>query len=411
MKKIDFTKKYSIQMSFIGFMLLCSAVFAFEQTTHAMIVRGGETYTLDPYATIEDDLYVLGKTVTISGTTTGDVFTLGSYVEYKGTSTSDILMLGGNVSLDGTVAGDVRVASGKVTISGHITEDVVVFGGTVLLGKDATIDGDLFVIGDYVVLEGTINGQAQIKARLIEVQGRVEKDFKVTAREAVSFTKDAVVEGNLTYSAPREAFISDTTDVRGMVTFTQSNAVTNEKNINVIGLVFVIVLTIVAGVVFVVFFSAQARTMVDISLREGSGMRMCKAALLLIAWPLVSLLLIITFVGVIPGIISLLFFGVSVFVAIAFTPVLAGVFLARWAKREQNEIKPLWTSLGAIGITLVAYMPILGWIVRFLFFLLAFHATFFMFIENVWIKRKVSQDTLTKEKERKGEENAETKEK
>jgi cytoskeletal protein CcmA (bactofilin family) len=386
--------KLVAQMSFIAVLFIVGLAFA--QTTHAMVVRAGESYTLDSYATLEDDLYVVGENVTSAGTTTGDFLALGSYVEQSGVVSDDVFILGGNVVVTGTVGGDLRIVGGKVYLNGHVTEDVVLAGGTVTIGKDAVIDGDLFVMADYLVLEGTVHGLVEMKARVAELQGTIGKDVRAGVWEALSLTKNAVVEGSLTYHAPREAFISETASVKGNVEFVQVDRTASEKSIDLYGLLFYILLTVVGAVAFALFFPSQARTMTTKALSDGSGMRMLKGFFLFIAWPLASLLLIVTILGAIPGIILLGTFGTVFFVAMAFTPVLAGVFLARWMKKEKDELSPLWASLGAVSITLIAYLPVFGWIIRFLILLLAFYTVSHMLYEGVWVTRKKGVTEMAK---------------
>lgn len=374
------------QLSFIAVLFIVGLAFA--PTTHAMVVRAGESYTLDSYATLEDDLYVVGETVTSAGTTTGDFFALGSYVEQSGTVSEDVFILGGNVIVTGPVDGDLRIIGGKVYLNGHVTEDVVLAGGTITIGKDAVIDGDLFVMADYLVVEGTVHGLVEMKVRVAELQGAVGKDVRAGVREALSLTKEAVVEGGLTYSAPREAFISETASVKGNVDFTQVDGATSEKSVDLYGLLFYILLTVVSAVSLVFFFPSQARAMTASALSDGSGMRMLKGFFLFIAWPFASLLLIITILGAIPGLILLGTFGTVFFIAMAFTPVLAGVFLARWMKKEKEELSLMWATLGAVSITLIAYLPVFGWIIRFLILLLAFYTVSSMLYNGVWATRK-----------------------
>lgn len=362
--------------------------FVYTPTSHAMVVRGGENYTLDSYATLEDDLYVVGETVTSAGTTTGDFFALGSYVEHSGTVSEDILIFGGNVVITGTVAGDARIVGGKVYLNGHVTEDVVLAGGTVTIGKDAVIDGDLFVMADYLVVEGTVRGLVEMKVRIAELQGVIGKDVRVGARESLSLTQKATIEGNLTYQAPREAFISDTATVKGKVDFKQASGARSEKSVDLYRLLFFIVLTIVGAVSLVFFFPSQTRRMTTVALSDGSTLRLFKGFFLLIAWLVVSLLLLISILGVLPGLVLLGLFGTVFIIAMAFTPVLAGVFLARWMKKEKKELTPLWTSLGAVSITLIAYLPVFGWIIRFFIFLIAFYAICVILYEEVWLTRK-----------------------
>src|SRR3989339_609961 len=181
-----------IHIPFLLSILAVCLSLSIPSLTHAMVIRGGETFELEAYTTLEDDLYVAGKTVTLAGTTTGDVFAAGSEVVHSGVSTEDMLFAGGEVNVTGLVQGDLRVVGGEIVLSGHVTEDIVLIGGTVEITDEAVIDGDVLVVAEYFTSTGTIGGIAEVYTKVTEFKGGiVGGSLRAYTRESLSVTGTA----------------------------------------------------------------------------------------------------------------------------------------------------------------------------------------------------------------------------
>ena len=387
------TTMNKIYLSFLLSVFAIGVGLLMPDVTHAMVIRGGETFELEPYTTLEDDLYVAGKTVSLAGTTTGDVFAAGSQVAHSGVSTEDMLFAGGEVNVTGVVQGDLRVLGGEIILSGHVTEDVVLIGGTIHITEEAVIDGDVVVVGEYVSSKGTIGGIVEAYTRVIEFTGgSIGGSLRAYTRESLSVTGTTRIEGDLEYKAPHEAFVSETASVAGERLYTplQTSRADNGK-VDIVKLIELILITVVAAVTLVFFFPAHTRALSDIALRKGNPINFVKGFLILIFVPIVSLLVMITMIGIVPGFIMLSVYFVLVCVALALAPVLAGIFLARSFKKTSEELSLAWVSFGAIAFTLISILPFIGFAVRLLVFLLAFYATAVLLYEHVWVQRKKQQ--------------------
>ena len=377
---------------FLSVLAVCLGMFM-PDVTHAMVIRGGETFELEEYTTLEDDLYVAGKTVSLAGTTTGDVFAVGSEVVYSGVSTEDMLFAGGKVNVTGLVQGDLRVLGGEITLSGHVTEDVVLIGGTIQITEGAVIDGDVLVVGEYVSSKGTIGGVVEAYTRVAEFTGgSVGGSLRAYTRESLSVTGTTRIEGSLEYKAPHEAFVSETASIEGERLYTPLQTSRADKGkVDLVKLIELILITVAAAVTLVFFFPAHTRAMTDIALRKGNLINFVKGFLILIFVPIISLLVMVTMVGIVPGLIMLFVYFVLVCVALALAPVLAGIFLARSFKKTSEELSLAWVSFGAIAFTLISILPFIGFAVRLLVFLLAFYAVTVLLYEHVWVQRKKQQ--------------------
>ncbi|OGC37172.1 hypothetical protein A2436_00460, partial [candidate division WS6 bacterium RIFOXYC1_FULL_33_9] len=208
---------------------------------HAAKIETGN-YSLDKQSIVEDDLYVSGDNITISGVVDGDVIATGQNIIVDGTVTGDIYIFGNTVTVGGNVYGstivmgstvsisgtlrenvyvlsmitdinanmgkDLTVATGTLNLSGTVTDDIRVATGQAT--SDATVGGDFLIGGDnYTVDENDVYGELITTPRTNDVFN--SDDFKFTKSDLlgfnigltiVSFIGMYIVGAILIYSAP-----------------------------------------------------------------------------------------------------------------------------------------------------------------------------------------------------------------
>ncbi len=354
----------------------------------AMVIRGGENYSLEDYTMLEDDLYVgAEKLVQLSGTTTGDVFALGSEVISDGIIEEDAFLAGGTVTLSGNITGDARVVGGNVLLEGHVGEDVIIGGGSIEIRESTVIEGDLFVFADYIDFRGEVHGKVVLNGRLIEIKGDIFNDVEVQVSESLSVMNNANIAGNLIYESSHEAFIPDTSVVQGEIQHdVMGGGSSTQGSLDWMGAITSILIAVLSAVVLVFFFPSATKQMTA-TVFEEKPIQVLKGLLLLFFWPIASVFLMVTILGVLPGMVLFMAYIISVVIALALAPVIAGVILARWLKRTDDEFTLSWVSFGAVTFTVIAFVPVLGWFARTLIFLFAFNAVCMYIYTTLWKNR------------------------
>ncbi len=360
--------------------------FAGAAHTHAMVMRGGENYDLPNGTLIDGDLYAAGRDVTLGASTTGDVLAAASALTLSGTTSQDALLAGGRVSVSGPVGGDLRVVGGQVAVQSTVGEDALLAGGTVVVASGTIIHGDLLIFADTVVMDGTVDGQVEIHAHTIEWHGSAAGNVSVTASDSLTLSGAAHIVGSLTYQAPRAAVIDSGVVIDGGTHFELLENTGGQLGFDLFGFMVNMLIAVIAAVLLVVLFPAFTRRAVEVAFTDGSLIAL-KGFGLLIAWPIAGLLVLVTVLGALPGLLLLCSYGIAVFLAMTLTPVLAGAMLAQWLKKEDG-LRPAWASLGAIVIVLITALPVIGWLVRFILFLLAFGTICALAYRSIWQKRK-----------------------
>jgi cytoskeletal protein CcmA (bactofilin family) len=259
--------RYAILLPLVTSMF--AVLFVFSSPAHAMVVRGGEAYVVASGTTMVGDLYYLGKTFTLTGTSTDDLIAFGSVLTIDGRVGGDVLAVGGRVTTGGTVHGDLRIVGGEISVaSTTVGEDLVALGGTFIIDKGTIIKGDLLVYGDQLVMNGTVEGNVEAHVRAVEIRGTVGHDTNITARESVSVTDQAHLRGALLYTAPREAFIPDTVKVDGKTSFELTPETKDEGTLNLVPTLITLLVTIVAALMFVFLLTRLSVEMSSVALRD-----------------------------------------------------------------------------------------------------------------------------------------------
>ena len=146
---------------------------------------------------IQDDIYSITPTQTISKVVNGNTFLIGKDVTISSEIYGNVFVIADNFTIDATgyVAASVFVLANKVTIDGVIY-DLYASCSDLLLSEDAIIYRDLKAIGD------TIN-----------IQGRIGKNVTISANTFTLKTDDAEntvrIYGNLNYSSKEEIQIPE----------------------------------------------------------------------------------------------------------------------------------------------------------------------------------------------------------
>ena len=314
--------------------LLLGAIILLTTATPAAaaVVRQGETVTVGPDETIEDDLYAFAANVNIAGTVRGDVIAAGANISVDGTVTGNLMAAGSTVVVRGEVGGSVRAAGATVTVHGKV-------GGDIL-----ATTGDLTILGT----------------------GRVGHDVYAELA-SLRLTDRAVVDGSVFYTSEREATVAAGARIGGSVQRRAPERAQPQVPPGPTAL-FVdwlrgLVGLLLLGLLIVIFFPGFSRRAGEalvhrpwVSLGVGVGV--------LIGLPLLAVLLFILgslVGGWWLGLVALAAYAVLLAVGVPVAAVGVGGAILRVFGRPVHVALALF--VGLVVLLLVALVPILGAIV------------------------------------------------
>ena len=201
-------------------------------------IVAGDQITVN--GTIEDDIYLAGETVTIEGIVKGDAVVAGRSIKVNGTVEGDVIAAGQSVVIQGTVGDDVRIAGEALVLDSKakVADDLVAAGFSLENKKNSTVGGNLSFAGGQALLAGIVEKNIFGGMGALELRGTVGKDMNIAVGDSkpvrlpftpkplvdipeipvgLTITDSAKIGGKLTYLSSAEAKISNDAQIAGEV--------------------------------------------------------------------------------------------------------------------------------------------------------------------------------------------------
>ena len=381
-----------LAVAFMAFLTLAvsSAALAAE-------FAGDESYRLAEGEIVDDDLYVAATEIYIDGIVKGDLIAGASYIEIgpTGIVEGDLWAAAAGIVIHGTVLDDLRAAGSGVELTGTVADDAffaagsaqttfptgvssqATTGGVNVTGK---IVGDTYIAAGDGDISGAIDGDFFGALGVLDLSGTIGGDADIQAGE-FSVSDAARIGGELTYSTPEQRQIP-----AGVARDIQFEAPPESQGGTIVGAIFGWIFRTIAiaiGVAILGWLLMRFRP--NILVRPAAaiqsnpvetGLYGLLAAVVLIFIPIASLILVAftwAFWGALPGIAMFIFLVASSALVWFLSPLLTGYWLGeKIGQRLDGEYSPLLLLLiGALLIVVLGRIPVLGWLVYLLSFLLA----------------------------------------
>jgi hypothetical protein len=362
-------KKIFFAAIFISLVSLSPLAYAAE-----FIQNGSAGQITVPASETHKNLYTVGGSVTINGATTGDLTVAGGTVVVSGPVSGELLAAGGNVVVNSKIDGTARIAGGSIVINNPIGGDLVVAGGTVSVA--APVSGDLVVGGGSVTVNAPIGGSVRIAGGSVVINSTIGGTVNVTANKSFTVGPAAVVVGTINYKGVQPANVDASAKI-GAINFTKITP--RARGVSKGFLTFGVLVQVIAlMIVGFLLLRLRRRTFTDtnayIYARPWSSLGLGILGLIVI--PIAVIILFITFIGYYAALIVLLAYILMVLLTTVMSALFVGSFILRLF-RKSPQISPDWqiVVLGVIVWELLAFIPIVGWIVLLVVYLMVFGAS------------------------------------
>jgi len=371
-------------LSVLGLMaLILAAVAAFsaysaEAADFIAPTGENETVTVNQNET-HHNLYVIGKDVSVNSPTTGDLYAAGGWVSIDGTVEQDVVVTGGTVIISEPVNGDVRVAGGKVTINAPVKGDVLAGAGTLILNDKASVGGELRVCGGEVVVNGPVAGGAFVMGGRITLNSKIDGPVKVTAKEELVFGPNADIASEVSYIGKQNAVVNEGAKVKVNFTELKRHERDHGKRTGILGFLigsFVIKFfaLALAGLLALRLFRSQTYSVAE-SMRTRPWGNLGTGFVTAIVMPVAIIIALILVVGYYIALVAAMAYILAMLVA----GLVAAIFLGAWIIKLLTKKPNLaldWQAvvIGTVALMLLKFIPIVGWLVCAVLFLIAFGA-------------------------------------
>ncbi len=340
-------------------------------------IRTGDTALHPKNETLTDDLYLLGGSITSSGIVRGDVTAFGGNILINGAVSGDVAAGGGTITILSDIGDDVRVGGGTVTIQGVVTGDIFVGAGQVTIASER-VGGDVTIGGGVIQIDAPIAGDLTLGGGDVRINSVITGNVVIQA-ERITLGPDARINGSLTYTSPQAASLESGAAVTGETLFTKSPDVREAAKL---GLMAFFSIWFVAKM-FMIFSGALVIGYVFQRFADEFVARATKSPLaefgrgviFFIVTPILSVLLLVTEIGIAFGVLGLLGFIGVLIVGTMLAPILIGSVLHK-VIFKQHEYEVNWKTIltGTLVYFILGVIPFIGAVATFTIMLISIGA-------------------------------------
>lgn len=351
---------YSDRRKFLLVGCLLIAFLFYPLAADAAMIITGDNTIINPGETIDDDLYIFGDTVTISGLVMGDAVIFASEAIVDGTITGSLLVFAQTIRISGDVEGAIRGGANMISFQGVAGRDLIMAANTISLAGE--IGKDLFCAASNVAVTAPVGRNIQASANRLDVDAPVGGSITARVGDLV-FGPLAQVDGAVTYYSENEATLDSGAIIGGAIKRLDPPvdrvAVSPARSTwsFIFPILSLLAVALVMALLFPLLTAGTART-----IGERPGPSVGYGALLVFVAPLAAIFLIITVIGIPISFLSMLLYIVLIYL----TRVFAGYFLAQVVlEKFGKELHPVWTALiGVLVLALLIRIPFVGWLIH-----------------------------------------------
>ncbi len=343
------------------FLLLIMFLLPPGLPVEAAKIDAGDNLTVGGNELIDDDLYLFGEVIMVSGRVDGDAALFGREVVVDGNIMGSLLVFAETVRITGNVSGTVRGASNSFSFSGSSGRDLLIMANT--LTMTGTVGQDIFAAASNGTITGSVGRDIKSTFNRLIADGPVGGDINAVINELI-IGPNAQVSGKLTYTSEAEATINKEAVVGGKITRldppkTEVTGVTAGRS--AWGFMRPILSLLFAALLMILFFPVVTNGSADM-IRENPVPSLGTGALIVFVAPIAALALLITVIGIPVSFLSMLLYVVLLYLS----RVIAGYFLADLALNkfgvELHQV--LKVLIGVLVLALIFKIPFIGWLVH-----------------------------------------------
>ena len=345
----------ALMIAFIVALIGAPAAFAADFRTDTSISIGDDEV-------INDDLYLFGTTITVNGIVNGDLFATGNSLTVNGVVNGNVFLVGQEVIVNGTVSQGARITANNTTIAGSIGEDLLLLGNSASIHGGASIGRDLIATVSSLTLDGMVQRRFAGNAQTVTLNGSVGSNIDIGVGD-LTITEDTSIGGDLTYRSNEMAEIADGADIGGDVNHEMAAEADIETGFSIgsfVPSIIGLIMTAVYGTALLLIFPRLTVTASN-QLLQNPIMSIGMGIVFLIVVPIVSVLVMITVIGIPLGLIALLLYGIALFSAQVFVGMTLGrLILGFFSDGNRRMIQFLGLLLGLLILYGVSFIPYFG---------------------------------------------------
>ena len=324
--------------------------------------------------------YAGGDNIVANGHFFNDVIIAGNNVTIDGIVDGDVIAAGANIIINAEIRGNIRAAGNSVTINGTVKKNTTIFAGQIMINATANLERDLTAFGGILDIYSPVAGKVYANAGQISINNILANDVDLNESSQLSIGAAGKILGNLEYQATADQALTNMEDkVEGQVIRQEPSAEKKnaaEKNIlskyttasfwlwSIIKLLSLLL----TGLIFVNIFKDKTTAAVT-QMHCCPGKNLLRGIIISICAPFLCFIAMLTVIGLPLGLISLLAYGITIYLAM----IIAGTAMGKAIlPNTKSLVGPAF--LGIIILWLIKLIPFVGGVAFCLAILMAIGA-------------------------------------
>jgi cytoskeletal protein CcmA (bactofilin family) len=338
--------------------------------TYASEFKTGDNPDVLQRDTIRDDLYIFGNYSEVRGLVEGDLVTFCYSFSSDGNIGGSANIFAYDIDIIGEIQGSARLFSYKARINGPIQGNALIFTNDCRVEGRTIIGRDLNFGSNYAKIDGTVMGNVEGKASRITVSGTIEGDAEFEA-ERLLIVSPAVIKGDLTYKSPDEAIIDDDVVIDGEVLWKEQEYDSDDSgdaSIPAVVRIIFFIMTLATGMILILLFREHTdESILQIDQKFWVTLAIgCLSFIILTFGAIVPAVLI---VGIPVSLLMLTSATILFYIGKIYVSIALGRYLFKRLAGGRKAIA-LEFIVGLVILAILFAIPVIGWIVYILTFLL-----------------------------------------
>ncbi|MFA6304376.1 MAG: hypothetical protein WCV73_02380 [Patescibacteria group bacterium] len=338
-----------------------SLILAMPIISLAAEFRAGDTPSIGRDEAITNDVYMGGGNVTSAGSISGDLITGGGNIVISGDVGADIIVAGNNISILSNIGDDVRAVGNTVIITGHVEGDLLAGGGQIVV-SGVGVGGDVVIGGGNIRLDAPVSGNLLIGGGTVYINSAIGGNVKIDA-EKITFGKNAVISGNVTYKSIKEMVKEDGVTIKGSVDFKlrEKKTVSHQALLGIFSafMLWKFLALLACSLVIGLSFKRYSKEIVALAVKK-PWLELGRGLIVMIVTPIISIMLLFTLVGIPFGILGLLAYVIMMMFAWMIAPIILGSVVYGYFAKKEFIVSWKTILLGTLIFVLLGLVPFIG---------------------------------------------------
>ncbi|MGE5404105.1 MAG: hypothetical protein ACM3PP_04115 [Candidatus Saccharibacteria bacterium] len=341
---------------------------------------------------IDDDVFIAGKNIEISGTINGDVLIFAQKVDVKGKINGDLVVACENLSVSGVIYDDLRQASQITNIEGRVLGGITSACNQFNIVDKAQVLGNVTVACQNMYNKGTVYGSLTMAGESLDINGLVGKNVK-SAGALLTLGENARIGGDLQYrstqkmTADPHAKVAGKTDyIKVEVNHATPKPVKETVQDKIISFFVWLVAAMLVWAIWRYSYPDSIEKMhrsLELSLPASLGW----GIILLIIVPIASIIMFCTVVGIPISLITLGFYFLLLYVSKIVVGFRLGEIVLQSIGKYRVDQPAVTALIGIFLLMLLGVIPIIGPIVKLVVFCLGLGSMFIAIREGIAVRQ------------------------